>query len=273
MVKRNRKPGILAFFISVLFLLSAGASCVLAYGGGGGGGGAGVGDSTVRASDVVKVYTRTELEAFFSGLPDKVRDMIINKQEGKPRSPAQLNLIRNIFLQAESFQHQSEEAYWQSYEDLAVLLDKTGQNAELVLAFTTGGTSTFVTGTLFGATRAAANEYSKDKSVSDIIQAIAVTVAVDQIMKIDKLSKIGERGNKLVDMVYRANKLNKNPRVLKYLTKVAIKAGIHKEGENFTKSQISNILNYVANKVRTTEVKTSVPYRSPMIYRNQAGIW
>jgi len=264
------------FFIIILLMFSFDAKQVNAYGGGSGGGGGGESSGaselgSTTKSDIKRVYTRSELERFFSGLPPSVREMIIDKQEGKERSLAQLHLIRTIFLQAERFKGESEASYWQSYEDLAVLLDKTGQNAELVLAFTTGGSSTFITQTLFGAVRAGANEYSKDKSVGDIIQAIAVSVAVDKIMATKNLSRIGNRANNLVDMVYRANKLKKNPRVLKYLAKVGAKAGIYKQGESYTKAQIANILNFIANQAKKLEPTNTTP--SPNIYRNQAGFW
>jgi hypothetical protein len=265
-----------------LLLLTAGLTFACNGGGGGGGGGGGSDSSASttpppKKTDEVKTYTREELEDFFSGLPDGVRDMIISKQEGKPRTPAQLNLIRNIFLDAEKFKNESEEAIWKSYEEVAVVLDQAGQNAELVLAFTTGGTSTFVTGTLFGATRAGVNEYSKGKSTEDIIQAIAVAVSVDGIMNnVGQLKKLGDRGGKLVDMVSRAAKLNKNPKVAKYLMKVGIKAGLYKQGEKLTKDTIGAILNSMATGIRNAEVNNSTPatYEGDRnIYRNQAGIW
>jgi len=257
----------------LIVLLSAGmCNSAFAYGGGGGGGG---GDPIIsnppKKSNVVREYTREELEDFFSGLPENVREMVIDKQEGKPRTPAQLSLIRNIFLDAERFQHESEEAIWQSYEEIAVVLDQAGQNAELVLTFVTGGTSNIVTGTLFGATRAAVNAANEGKSTEDILQAIAVTVAVDNIMKIKGLNKLGNRGGELVDMVYRANKLGKNRKVVSYLARVGAKAGIVKAGEKATKDQIGAILSYMADAARTHQAK---PTRRPAnIYRNQAGIW
>lgn len=271
----NRKKLKLLAMLFLVLLLSIGVcESTFAYGGGGGGGGSGSDpffDGPPKKTETVREYTREELEEFFSGLPDNVRDMVIDKQEGKPRTPAQLNLIRNIFLDAEKFQHESEEAIWQSYEEIAVVLDQAGQNAELVLTFVTGGTSNIVTGTLFGATRAAINAANEGKSTEDILQAIAVTVAVDNIMKIKGLDKIGTRGGELVDMVYRANNLAKNPKVVSYLARVATKAGIVKAGEKYTKDQIGAILNYMANTAKKHEVKTT---KKPTdIYRNQAGFW
>jgi hypothetical protein len=272
---KNKKTKILLLAL-LLSVLLTGVS--FATPGGHGGGSSGDGSTAgQKKTDQVKTYTRTELEDFFSGLPDGIRELVIDKQEGKPRTPAQLNLIRNIFLDADKFRNESEAAMWEAYEEVAVVLDQAGQNAELVLAVTTGGTSTFVTQTLFGATRAGVNEYSKGKSTEDILQAVAVAVSVDSIMSnVGKLKNIGDRGGKLVDMVSRAAKLNKNPKVAKYLMKVGIKAGVYKAGEKLTKDAIGAILNAMATGVRKIEVSNSTPptYQgNPNIYRNQAGIW
>ena len=206
-MKKNQKSKINILFILILFLFVSVPDSIFAYGGDGPASAADS-DSYIdsptqpeKKSDAIKTYTKEELEKFFSGLPDGVRQLVIGKQEGKSRTPAQLNRIRNIFLDADRFKHESEEAMWQAYEEVAVVLDNAGQTAELALAFTTGGTSTFVTQTLFGATRAGVNEYSKGKGVGDILQAVAVAVSVDSIMNnVGKLSKLGNRANQLVDL-------------------------------------------------------------------------
>ena len=266
---KDKKMKIIRFSIVILFLSLWVTASVWAYGGGGGfkdgssdddigvqlpdpsdkeGGGGGGGGNE---SDKIKKYTRDELKNFFSGLPDDVVDRIIAKQEGKPRTFAQLNLIRSIFLDSEKWKNESEADVWESYEGVAVVLDKTGQSAEMVLGFATGGTSNIVTGTLFGATRAGINAVNEGKTTAAIIQAIAVTVAVDKIMnKVEGLKKLGDRGGQLVDMVTRASQLNKNPAVAKYLIKTGIKAGIYKEGEALTKEVIGAILNYAGDEVR-----------------------
>jgi hypothetical protein len=252
----------------ILFLFMSVNNSAFGCGGGGGGGGKGgaKGGRGDAPTTTIQKFTRAQLEDFFKGLPEDVRELIISKQEGKDRTLAQLNLIRGIFFEAEKFRHESDAAIWQSYEDLAVLLDKTGQNAELVLTFVTGGTSTIVTRTLFGTVRKGVDEYSKGKSVGDIIQAMAVAVAVDNIMKAKGLKRLGDRGGQLVDMVYRANKLNKNPRVLKYLAKVGVKALGFRQSEQFTKAQIGKILNYIANAAKKKQVVNTTP-----VYSRQMG--
>ncbi|MBN2061005.1 MAG: hypothetical protein JW882_11390 [Deltaproteobacteria bacterium] len=255
-MKRDNKAKIIFLPLLIVFLCIWSNGLVFAYGGGGGGGSY----DQPKASETARKYTREELQAIFSGLPEDIREMIIDKQEGKTRTPAQLNLIKSIFLSAENWKHQSEEAIWQSYEEVAVVLDQAGQNAEIVLAFTTGGTSTFVTGTLFGATRAGVSEYSKGKGVEDILQAMAVSVAVDKIMgNVQGLKNMSTRGERLVDMVARAAQLNQNPKVRQYLMKVGTKAGVYKSGEKLTKDTIAAILNAMATQVR----KASVPTMSP----------
>ncbi len=268
-MEKDKKIKITYLLIVILFLSLGITGSVWAYGGGGGNP-ASDSDSAVggppgdppKKSDVVKEYTREELEQIFSGLPEDIKEMIIDKQEGKPRTPAQLNLIKSLFLGAEKFKHESEEAIWQSYEEIAVVLDQAGQNAELVLTFATGGTSSFVTGTLFGATRAGINATNEGKSTEEILQAMAVAVAVDKIMSnVSGLKKLGDRGGELVDMVSRAAELNKNPQVMKYLIKVGAKAGLYKEGEKLTKDAIGAILSYVGDQARKT---TAVPTSPPM---------
>ncbi len=278
---KDKKMKIIRFSIMILFLSLWVTGSVFAYGGGGGDrsgtsdddmgvqlpdppkppdeGGGGGGDGG-KESDRIKKYTRDELKKFFSGLPDDVVDRIISKQEGKPRTFAQLNLIRGLFLDAEKWTNQSEADVWQSYEGVAVVLDKTGQSAEMVLGFATGGTSNIVTGTLFGATRAGINAVNEGKTTADIIQAIAVTVAVDKIMnKVEGLKKLGDRGGQLVDMVTKASQLNKNPAVAKYLIKTGIKAGIYKEGEALTKEAIGAILGYVGDEARKAAAAPTGP--------------
>jgi hypothetical protein len=255
--------------IKILFLSLSVTGSVWAYGGGGGGGGRpGESDDDVggptatptKKSDIIKEYTREELEEIFSGLPEDVVEQIVDRQEGKPRTPAQLNLIKSLFLSAEKFKNESEEAIWQSYEEIAVVLDKAGQNAELVLTFATGGTANIVTGTLFGAVRSGANAANEGKSTEDILQAMAVAVAVDKIMSnVSGLKKLGDRGGELVDMVSRAADLNKNPQVMKYLIKVGAKAGLYKEGEKLTKDTIGAILSYVGDQARKTAAAPTSP--------------
>ena len=275
---KDKKIKIILLSVLILFLSVSVTETVFAYGGGGKNP-ASESDSAAgppaKRTDTVKKFTKEELENFFAGLPDGLRQRIIDKQVGKPRTLAQLNLIRSLFLDAEKFRNESDAAYWQSYEEVAVVLDKAGQNAELALAFTSGGTSSaavkFITGTLFGASRAGLNAYNEGKSVGDIIQAIAVTIAVDNVMKLKNLERIGGRASDLVDMVSRAARLNKNPQVTKYLVRVGMKAGLVKYGEKLTKDQIGNIMNYMANQARNARpTRTSRPAN---IYTNQAGIW
>jgi hypothetical protein len=276
-MEERKKTKIILLSILVLFLSVSVTESAFAYGEGGNKGGGGDeitgGLAPTKNSDIVKEYTREELEDFFSGLPDGVREMVIDKQEGKPRTPAQLNLIRNIFLEAENWNQQSTEAVWQSYEEIAVVLDQAGQKAEFVLTFVpgTGWVVNAITGTAFGTVREGVNAYSAGGSNADIAQAMAVNIALSQIMKFGSLEKLGSRGNELLDMVSRAGKLQKNSKVWKYLARVGAKAVGYKVGEELTKNQIKEILNYIANEAKTAEVRPISP--PPMIYRNQAGIW
>jgi hypothetical protein len=268
-MEKDKKTKITHLLIVILFLSLGITGSVWAYGGGGGDR-SGASDDDIgvpppaptKKSDIVKEYTREELEEIFSGLPADVVEQIVDRQEGKPRTPAQLNLIKSLFLSAEKFKNESEEAIWQSYEEIAVVLDKAGQNAELVLTFATGGTANIVTGTLFGAVRSGANAANEGKSTEDILQAMAVAVAVDKIMSnVSHLKKLGDRGGELVDMVSRAADLNKNPQVMKYLIKVGAKAGLYKEGEKLTKDTIGAILSYAGDQARKT---TAAPTSPPM---------
>jgi len=268
-MEKDKKTKITHLLIVILFLSLGITGSVWAYGGGGGGGGRpGESDSDAggpppaptKKSDIVKEYTREELEEIFSGLPEDVVEQIVDRQEGKPRTPAQLNLIKSLFLSAEKFKNESEEAIWQSYEEIAVVLDKAGQNAELVLTFATGGTANIVTGTLFGAVRSGANAANEGKSTEDILQAMAVAVAVDKIMSnVSGLKKLGDRGGELVDMVSRASQLNKNPQVMKYLVKVGVKAGLYKEGEKLTKDTIGAILGWAGDEARKAAAAPTGP--------------
>lgn len=267
-MEKDKKIKITYLLIVILFLSLGITGSVWAYGGGGNpasdsdSAAGGPSEDPPKKSDIVKEYTREELEEIFSGLPEDIKKMIIDKQEGKPRTPAQLNLIKSLFLGAEKFKHESEEAIWQSYEEIAVVLDQAGQNAELVLTFATGGTANIVTGTLFGAVRSGANAANEGKSTEDILQAIAVAVAVDKIMSnVKGLKKLGDRGGELVDMVSRAADLNKNPKVAKYLMRVGAKAFGYKLGEKLTKDQIGAILGYIGDQARKT---TAVPTSPPM---------
>jgi len=266
-MEKDKKIKITHLLIVILFLSLGITGSVWAYGGGGGDR-SGASDDDIggptatptKKSDIVKEYTREELEEIFSGLPADVVEQIVDRQEGKPRTPAQLNLIKSLFLSAEKFKNESEEAIWQSYEEIAVVLDKAGQNAELVLTFATGGTANIVTGTLFGAVRSGANAANEGKSTEDILQAMAVAVAVDKIMSnVSGLKKLGDRGGELVDMVSRAADLNKNPQVMKYLVKVGAKAGLYKEGEKLTKDTIGAILSYVGDQARKTAAAPTSP--------------
>ena len=266
-MEKDKKIKIIPLFVVILFLFLSITGSVFAYGGGGGDK-SGTSDDDVggpppaptKKSDIVKEYTREELEEIFSGLPEDVVEQIIDRQEGKPRTPAQLNLIKSLFLSAEKFKNESEEAVWQSYEEIAVVLDQAGQNAELVLTFATGGTANIVTGTLFGAVRSGANAANEGKSTEDILQAMAVAVAVDKIMSnVSGLKKLGDRGGELVDMVSRAADLNKNPQVMKYLVKVGAKAGLYKEGEKLTKDTIGAILSYAGDQARKAAAAPTSP--------------
>ena len=271
------KTGCMKIILSmtlILFLFMSVNNSAFGCGGGGKSGGkSGRGDTPTTT---IQEFKRAELEEFFKGISSKdLRELIIKKQLNKERTLAQLNLIRELFLSAEKFRHESDAAIWKSYEDIAVLLDKTGQNAELVLAFATAGTSTIVTGTVFGAGRKGIDAYTKDKSVGEIIQAVAVAVAVDNIMKVKGLKRLGERSGQLVAMVHRANKLKTNPKVRHYLAEVALKAGLFKGVEQFTKAQTDTLLNYIANAAKKKQVVNTTPaynyMRSPSpVYRGPA---
>lgn len=245
------KTGCMKIILSMTLILFLFMSVNNSAFGCGGGGKGGRGDTPTTT---IQRFERSDLERIFGGISsDDLRKLIINKQLGKERTLAQLNLINELFLSAESFRHESDAAIWKSYEDIAVLLDKTGQNAELVLAFATAGTSTIVTGTVFGAGRKGIDAYTKDKSVGEIIQAVAV--AVDNIMKFKGLKRLGERSGQLVAMVHRANKLKTNPKVRQYLAEVALKAGLFKGVEQFTKAQTDTLLNYIANAAKKNPEK------------------
>ena len=137
---------ILFFFVSV-------PQFVFAYGEGG--------DSRTSDKDIpqTKKYTREELEEIFQGLPEGLRNLVIDKQVGKERTKAQLIKILKIFLQAQNFKNQAESidanawadlvGYW---TDLAIFLDKRGQDAEFILSFVPG--AGWMSGTAFGTVRA-----------------------------------------------------------------------------------------------------------------------
>jgi len=169
-----------------------------------------------------------------------------------------------IFLQAQNFQNQAESidanawadlvGYW---TDLAIFLDKRGKDAEFILSFVPG--AGWMSGTAFGAVRAGIDKYAEGKGVKDIAQAMAVSVAVDQIMKVGSLSKLGKRGDELVDMIARADKLKRNSRVSKYLRTVGAKLMGIKIGEKFTKDQISKVLGFIADSAQKKQAVNTRP--------------
>lgn len=240
----------------ILFFLVSVPQFVFAYGGGGEGG-----NSDVKQT---KKYTREELEEIFKGLPEGVRKLVIDKQVGKERTKAQLIKILKIFLQAQNFKNQAESidanawadlvGYW---TDLAIFLDKRGKDAEFILSFVPG--AGWMSGTAFGAVRSGIDKYSEGKGIKDIAQAMAVSVAVDQVMKLGSLSKLGKRGDELVAMIARADKLKRNSRVSKYLRTVGAKLVGIKIGEKLTKDQIGKIINHIANSAQRAQVTNTRP--------------
>lgn len=269
---KRKKTKVILLIILILFLSVLTTESLFAYGGGGGG------DekedvSPPKKSSIVTTYTKEELTVIFLGLPSGIRELVIDRQEGKPRTPAQLNLILNIFLEAESWNQQSEEAIWESYEGLATVLDKAGQQAEFVLTFVpgTGWVVKTITGVAFGTVREGLNASNLGGDSADIAQAMAVNVALTQIMKFGSLEKLGKRGSKLLDMVSRASKLKPNSKVMAYLLKTGGKAVGYKVGEELTKAQFKSLLNFTAKHIRKAEV--GAISQPPTIYTNQAGIW
>ncbi len=260
MGKRKKTKNILVSLL-ILFFLGTAPQFVFAYGDGGDD----RSTSTGSDSDVgTKKYTREELEKIFKGLPEGLRKLVIDKQVGKERTKEQLIKILKIFLQAQNFKNQSESidanawadlvGYW---TDLAVFLDKRGKDAEFILSFVPG--AGWMSGTAFGAVRAGIDKYSEGKGIKDIAQAMAVSVAVDQVMKVGSLSKLGKRGDELVAMIARADKLKRNSRVTKYLRTVGAKLMGIKIGEKLTKDQIGKIINYIADSAQKTQVVNTRP--------------
>lgn len=260
MGKSKKTKKILLFLLILVFLVSIPQS-VFAYGEGGDDNST----STGSDSDVgTKKYTREELETIFQGLPDGIRQLVIDKQVGKERTKEQLVKILKIFLQAQNFKNQAESidanawadlvGYW---TDLAIFLDKRGKDAEFILSFVPG--AGWMSGTAFGAVRAGIDQYAEGKGVKDIAQAMAVSVAVDQIMKVGSLSKLGKRGDELVDMIARADKLKRNSRVSKYLRTVGAKLMGIKIGEKLTKDQIGQVLNFIADSAQKKQVVNTQP--------------
>ena len=253
---KNTKKTLVSLLI--LFFLVSVPQFVFAYGEGG--------DSQASDSDAqqTKIYTREELEEIFKGLPEGLRKMVIDKQVGKERTRAQLIKILKIFLTAQNFKNQAESidanawadlvGYW---TDLAIFLDKRGQDAEFILSFVPG--AGWMSGTAFGTVRAGISKYSEGKGMGDIAQAMAVSVAVDQVMKLGSLSKLGKRGDALVDMIARADKLKRNPAVNKYLRSVGAKLLGYKLTEKYTKDMIGKVIDAIATSARNAQVTNTQP--------------
>ena len=144
--------------------------------------------------------------------------------------------------------------YW---TDLAIFLDKRGQDAEFILSFVPG--AGWVTGPAFGTVRAGISKYSEGKGIGDIAQAMAVSVAVDQVMKLGSLSKLGKRGDALVDMIARADMHKRTSRVSKYLRTVGTELVGIKIGEKFTKDQIGKIIDYIATSAQNAQATNTRP--------------
>lgn len=265
-MRKDKKTKIILLLILILFLSVSVTGSVFAYGGGGDPADPEDSDSYVppKKSDMVKKYTREELNTIFSSLPSGIRQLVIDKQEGKPRTKAQLIKILRIFLQAQNFKNQAESidanawadlvGYW---TDLAIFLDKRGKDAEFILSFVPA--AGWMSGTAFGAVRAGIDKYAEGKGVVDIAQAMAVSVAVDQIMKVGSLKDLGKRGDELVDMIQRADKLKRNSKVTKYLRRVGAKLLGTKVTEKLTKDQIGEVLGYIADQARAAEAKPTSP--------------
>lgn len=233
----------------------------MACGGGGGGGGGGNGEgfgAPTSAADEVKSFSRSELEDFFSGLPDGVRELVIDRQEGKPRTIRQLSTIRGLFLQAERWRQEADESYLQSWEEIAVVLDEAGQWSETVLSVISGGKAELVTGTVFSAIRAGADQYRDDKEYADILQAIAVSVAVNNITSRGRLGRMGDRKDRLVNYISRASELE-SPKARALMTQMALDVGIIRVAEEFTEKTLEALLNIMADQVRKIEVKPQAP--------------
>lgn len=257
MGKSEKTKKILVSFLILFFLVSV-PQFVFAYGDGG--------DSQSSNEDTQQTnkYTREELKEIFKGLPEGLRNLVIDKQVGKERTMAQLIKILKIFLQAQNFKNQAASidanawadlvGYW---TDLAIFLDKRGQDAEMILSFVPG--AGWMSGTAFGTVRAGVSKYSEGKGIGDIAQAMAVAVAVDQVMKLGSLSKLGKRGDALVDMVARADKLKRNPAVKKYLRSAGKKLLGYKLTEKYTKDMFSMVIEAIANSAQNTQATNTRP--------------
>ncbi|MCD4719782.1 MAG: hypothetical protein K8S13_07960 [Desulfobacula sp.] len=277
-MRKDKRTKVILLAILILFLSVSVTTLVFAYGGGGKNP-ASESDSAVGGPpvDEAREYTREELNAMFSGLPTGIRELVIGKQEGKPRTKAQLIKILRIFLQAQNFRNQAESidanawadlvGYW---TDLAIFMDKRGKDAEFILSFVPA--AGWMSGTAFGAVRAGIDKYAEGKGIKDIAQAMAVSVAVDQIMKVGSLSKLGKRGDELVDMIQRADKLKRNSKVTQYLRRVGRELFNVKIEEKLTKDQIGKVLGYIADQARAAEVKpVSPPPSVPSIWNPFGG--
>jgi hypothetical protein len=258
MGKSKKTKKIIVSFLILFFLVSA-PQIVFAYGGGGEGSGGG--DDSF---EITKIYTREELEKIFKGLPEGLKKLVIDKQVGKERTKAQLIKILKIFLEAQNFKNQAESinanawadlvGYW---TDLAIFLDKRGKDAEFILSFVPG--AGWMSGTAFGTVRAGIDKYSEGKGIGDIAQAMAVAVAVDQVMKMGSLKKLGDRGDALVDMIARAHKLKRNPAVTKYLRSVGAKLLGYKLGQKYTKDMIGKVIDAIATSAQNAQVTNTQP--------------
>ena len=257
MGKRKKTKKILVSLLILFFFVSV-PQFVFAYGEGGGA------DGRDENTQETKKYTREQLEEIFQGLPEGLKNLVIDKQVGKERTKAQLIKILKIFLQAQNFKNQAESidanawadlvGYW---TDLAIFLDKRGQDAEFILSFVPG--AGWVTGPAFGTVRAGISKYSEGKGIGDIAQAMAVSVAVDQVMKLGSLSKLGKRGDALVDMIARADMHKRTSRVSKYLRTVGAELVGIKIGEKFTKDQIGKIIDYIATSAQNAQATNTRP--------------
>jgi hypothetical protein len=152
--------------------------------------------------------------------------------------------------------------YW---TDLAIFLDKRGQDAEFILSFVPA--AGWMSSTAFGTVRAGISKYSEGGGMGDIAQAMAVSVAVDQVMKLGSLSKLGKRGDALMDMIARADKLKRNPAVNKYLRNVGAKLLGYKLTEKYTKDMIGKVIEAIA----TTKQNAQVTNTQPLTQMNYMG--
>jgi hypothetical protein len=88
---------------------------------------------------------------------------------------------------------------------------------------------------------------------------MAVSVAVDQVMKVGSLKKLGDRGNELVDFIAQADKLERNPAVKKYLKIMGRELLGIQLSKKYTKAMIAEVIEAIANEARGKNVPPDRP--------------